>query len=150
MVKVSLQQIASIILLNIIALWLTYGYLVAANPLTIKQVTQKPDCSLHVRYPELLIYGKKVNLEGELICGENIPEGLIAQALMICGELNTLTVSYSVVRSDGTFNIALDTAFTKPSTGSVQCSITVNILANAVPLGIGDKKTITMLVEDHT
>ena len=148
MAIVGYRQVLSIILLNLIALWLTYGYLVAANPLTIResQLPSKMDCRLLVHYPEKLVYGEKFNISGRLICEGEVSPRLVAQALLMCGDIRTLTVNASVVREDGSFNIFLQPNFPKPSVDEVQCSLTVHIVSETVFTGLADKKTLTLVV----
>ena len=148
MTRVSYRQIFSIILLNLIALWLTYRYSVAANPLTIRelQLPSRPDCRLLVYYPEKLVYGERFNISGRLVCERKVPPELIAQALLICGDIHPLTVSASIVKADGSFNIVLEPNFPKPSIVSAQCSLTVHIISKSVFTGLMDKKTLTMVV----
>ena len=148
MATIGYRQVISIILLNLIALWLTYGYLVAANPLTIResQLPNKMDCRLLVHYPEKLVYGEKFNISGKLICKGEVSPRLIAQALLICGDISALTVNASVVREDGSFNIFLQPNFPKPSVDEVQCSLTVQIVSETVFTGLADKKTLTLIV----
>jgi len=148
MARVSYKQIVSIILLNLIALWLTYGYLVAANPLTIRelQLPSRLDCRLIVHYPEKLVYGERFNISGRLSCERETPLGLIAQALLICGDIHTLTVNASIVKADGSFNIVLEPDFPKPSIASAQCSLTVHVISKTVSTGLVDKKTLTMII----
>jgi hypothetical protein len=148
MARLGYQQIVCIILLNLVALWLTYGYLVAANPLTIRELRlpSRLDCRLLVYYPERLVYGERFSISGMLACKREAPPELIAQALLICGDIHTLTVNASIVKADGTFNLILEPDFPKPSTGKAQCSLTVHIISKTVSMGLVDKKTLTMVV----
>ena len=148
MAKGSYKQIASIILLNIIALWLTYGYLVAANPLTIResQLPSRLDCRLLVYYPEKLVHGERFNVSGRLSCEREAPPDLIAQALLICGDIHTLTVNASIIKADGSFDIVLEPSFPKPSIASAQCSLTIHVISKTVSTGLIDKKTLEMVV----
>jgi len=148
MATIGYRQLISIILLNLIALWLTYGYLVAANPLTIResQLPNKMDCRLLVHYPEKLVYGEKFNISGRLICKGEVSPRLVAQALLMCGDIRTLTVNTSAVGEDGSFNIFLQPNFPKPSVDEVQRSLTVQIVSETVFTGLADKKTLTLIV----
>ena len=146
MVSLGFKQILSIVLVNLIALWLTYGYFVAANPLTIKEVPGKLNCRLLVDYPDTIIYDKKFSISGRLICEDKIPHQLMVQALLVCGDIHTLTVNTTIVRDDGTFKVDLETSFPKPSTSSIQCGLTVHIISKTVSTGLIDKKTLTMIV----
>jgi hypothetical protein len=139
------KQILSIILLNLIALWLTYGYLVAANILTVREAPGKLNCRLLVDYPDVIMYGAGFSISGRLICEDKIPPQLMVQALLVCGDIRTLTVNTTVVRDDGTFKMELETSFPKPSTSEVQCSITVHVISKTVSTGLIDRKTITMM-----
>ncbi len=144
--RLGFKQILSIILLNLIALWLTYGYFVAANPLTIKEVPSKLSCELLVDYPNVIVYGARFSISGRLICEDGIPPQLIVQTLLVCGDIRTLTVNAAVIRDDGTFKVDLETFFPKPSTNKTQCSITVHVISKTISTGLIDKKTLTMIV----
>ncbi|MHC1627872.1 MAG: hypothetical protein ACXQTI_03465 [Candidatus Nezhaarchaeales archaeon] len=104
------------------------------------------DCRLVVHYPEKLVYGEKFNISGRLICEREVPPGLIAQALLICGGMHTLTVNASIIKEDGSFNIFLQPNFPKPSVDEVQCGLTVHIVSKTVFTGLADKKTLTLIV----
>ncbi|MCS7367716.1 MAG: hypothetical protein NDF52_07550 [archaeon YNP-WB-062] len=140
------KQILSIMLVNLIALWLTYGYLVAANPLTIKEAPGKLNCKLSVDYPDMIVYGVKFGISGRLICEDKMPHQLMAQALLVCGDVHMLTVNTTIVRDDGTFKVYLEPSFPKPHTNNIQCGLTVHVISKTVSTGLMDKKTLTMIV----
>jgi len=146
MARLGFKQILSIMLVNLIALWLTYGYLVAANPLTIKDVPGRLSCRLLVDYPEMIVYGARFSISGRLICEDKIPPQLMVQALLICGDIHTLTVNATTIGDDGTFKVDLEASFPKPSTSKTQCGVTVHVISKTVSTGLIDKKTLTMMV----
>ncbi len=146
MTTLGYQQVVSLILLNLIALWLTYGYLVAVNPLTVKEVSGRLDCQLIVNYPEVLVYGEEFSVSGKLICKSKMRPGLMVQALSICGDIHTLTVNTTIVKDDGSFNVGLEMSFPKPSVSMTQCSLTVHVVSKTVSMGLIDKKTLPMIV----
>jgi len=147
MSRLGFKQVLSIILINLIALWLTYGYFIAANPLTIKEAPSKLSCRLSVNYPDMIWYGARFSISGRLICEDEIPYQLMVQALLVCGDLNTLTVNSTIVRDDGTFEVDLKPSFPKPSVSEVQCGLTVHVISKTVSTGLIDKNTLTMVVQ---
>ena len=141
-----LKQVLSIVLLNLIALWLTYGYLIAANPLTIEEAPSKLNCRLSIDYPDRIWYGERFSISGRLVCEDEVPYQLMVQALLVCGDLHTLTVNGTIVRDDGTFEVDLKPSFPKPSANEVQCGLTVHVVSKTVSTGLIDKGTLTMIV----
>jgi len=146
MVSLEFKQILSIILVNFIALWLTYGFFVAANPLSIKEVPSKLNCKLSIDYPDKVWYGERFSVSGRLICEEEAPYQLMVRALFICGDLQTLTVNSTIIEEDGTFEVDLKPSFPKPSVNEVQCGLTVHVVSKTASTGLIERGTLTMIV----
>lgn len=147
MTAIGWKQILSIILLNAFALWLTYGSLVSSNPVMLHQAYLSSECSLFVNFPESIFYGQEITLPGKLECRKRVPTDLMAQAILICGDLSTLTFNTTRIREeDGAFTLKLTPSFPKPSIGKVECGLTVQVISKTVSTELMSKKTLSMLV----
>lgn len=146
MAAIGWRQILSIILLDIFALWLTYGYLVSSNPLTLHQTYLVSECSLSVDFPENLVYGLEITLPGKLYCRDHASKDLMVQAILICGDLSTLTLNTTRIGEDGTFTLKLIPSFPKPSAEKIECSLTVQVISKTVSTELMSKKTLSMLL----
>lgn len=148
MAEIGWKQLLSILMLNLFTLWLTYGYFISSNPLSVSSSSLHlvNECALSVNFPESLRYGQEITIPGILSCRENIHKELVAQAILVCGDPNTLTVNITNIKEDGLFILKLNPSFQKPSTEKVQCSITVQILSKTVSTELTEKRTLTMYV----
>ncbi len=146
MVAIGWRQILSILALNIFTLWLTYGYFISLNPLTVSSLQMFRGCVLSVDFPESLHYGHEITMTGKLSCIDRIHEELLAQAILICGDLSSLTVNTTRIREDGMFILKLNPSFQKPPTDKVLCSLTVQIISKTVSTELIEKKTLAMFV----
>lgn len=75
-----------------------------------------------------------------------MPRDLMAQAILICGDLTTLTTNITNIKEDGTFILKIDTSFPRPSADEVQCSLTVQIISKTVSTELIEKRTLIMFV----
>lgn len=142
------KQIVSILILNVFVLWLTYGFFVSSNPLTMSSSHMLEGCMLVVDFPENLYYGQEIRILGRLSCVDLIHKELAAQAILICGDITTLTVNTTKIKDDGSFILKLNPSFQKPFTGKIQCSLTVQVISKTVSTDLMVKKTLIMLIKD--